>query len=234
VRRQRTRAGAARPFCLWDAARIRRLAKRGSRPVSTAGMQRADRVAVISDVHGNAVALGAVFHEVSKEAPDLLVFGGDLTWGSLPEETWRLVDRVLRGGQWRPCRWTGPSAVLSRIATERRGARHLCDSGDAHPCPDGGRPATNVAFSSRTEPATSVRSSAPERQRLKTEWTVPSSRRRTEEAARPPHGGRVRVAGEGTREHRLLRSTTVIDPPRNCVNQPMPHPTPPPARRRGS
>ncbi len=60
--------------------------------MSAAETQRADRVAVISDVHGNAVALEAVLQEVSKEEPDLLVFGGDLTWGSLPEETWRLVE----------------------------------------------------------------------------------------------------------------------------------------------
>ncbi len=55
-------------------------------------MQRADRVGVISDVHGNAVALEAVLRDVGEEEPDLLVFGGDLTWGSLPEDTWRLVE----------------------------------------------------------------------------------------------------------------------------------------------
>ena len=50
------------------------------------------RVAVISDVHGNAVALEAVLNEVRAEAPpDLVVFGGDLTWGPLPEQTLALV-----------------------------------------------------------------------------------------------------------------------------------------------
>jgi putative phosphoesterase len=57
---------------------------------------RAERVAVLSDVHANAVALEAVLRDVSAEDPDLIVFGGDLTWGSLPEDTCRLVE-PLRG-----------------------------------------------------------------------------------------------------------------------------------------
>jgi predicted phosphodiesterase len=51
----------------------------------------AHRVAVLSDVHGNAVALEAVLSELASVEPDLVVFGGDLTWGSLPEETIALV-----------------------------------------------------------------------------------------------------------------------------------------------
>jgi putative phosphoesterase len=49
------------------------------------------RVAVLSDVHGNAVALEAVLGELESETLDLVVFGGDLTWGPLPEETMELV-----------------------------------------------------------------------------------------------------------------------------------------------
>ena len=45
------------------------------------------RVAVLSDVHGNAPALEAVLAEVERAEADLIVFGGDLTWGPLPEET---------------------------------------------------------------------------------------------------------------------------------------------------
>ena len=52
----------------------------------------ADRVAVLSDVHGNTVALEAVLAELEEVAPDLVVFGGDLTWGSEPEATLALVD----------------------------------------------------------------------------------------------------------------------------------------------
>ena len=49
------------------------------------------RVAALADVHGNAPALAAVLAEVEQEAPDLIVYCGDLTWGSLPQETLALV-----------------------------------------------------------------------------------------------------------------------------------------------
>jgi predicted phosphodiesterase len=49
------------------------------------------RIAALPDVHGNAPALAAVLEEVEREAPDLVVFCGDLTWGSLPQETLALV-----------------------------------------------------------------------------------------------------------------------------------------------
>jgi len=49
------------------------------------------RVAALADVHGNAPALEAVLEEVGRERPDLVVFCGDLTWGSLPQETLALV-----------------------------------------------------------------------------------------------------------------------------------------------
>jgi len=49
------------------------------------------RVAALADVHGNAPALAAVLGEVEEEQPDLVVFCGDLTWGSLPQETLALV-----------------------------------------------------------------------------------------------------------------------------------------------
>ena len=65
-------------------------------------MNQAKRVAVLSDVHGNAVALQAVLDELDAEEPDLVVFGGDLTWGPEPEETYRLAAaldgaRFVRG-----------------------------------------------------------------------------------------------------------------------------------------
>jgi predicted phosphodiesterase len=49
------------------------------------------RVAALADVHGNAPALEAVLEEVERDGPDLVVFCGDLTWGSLPRETLALV-----------------------------------------------------------------------------------------------------------------------------------------------
>lgn len=57
-------------------------------------VRRATRVAVLSDVHGNAVALAAVLRELAAAEVDLVVFGGDLTWGPLPEETRALVDEL--------------------------------------------------------------------------------------------------------------------------------------------
>jgi putative phosphoesterase len=53
---------------------------------------RARRVAVLADVHGNAVALAAVLAELEREQPDAIVHCGDLTWGALPSETVRLVE----------------------------------------------------------------------------------------------------------------------------------------------
>jgi len=61
------------------------------RRVSTARAQRTRRVAVLADVHGNAIAMAATSAEVVFAEPDLVVFLGDLTWGPLPEETWALV-----------------------------------------------------------------------------------------------------------------------------------------------
>jgi putative phosphoesterase len=55
---------------------------------------RASTVAVLSDVHANTVALEVVLAEVAAAAPDLVVFGGDLTWGPEPEETLALVDTL--------------------------------------------------------------------------------------------------------------------------------------------
>jgi putative phosphoesterase len=52
------------------------------------------RVAALADVHGNAPALAAVLEELESDAPDLVVFCGDLTWGSLPRETLALVHAL--------------------------------------------------------------------------------------------------------------------------------------------
>src|SRR5215210_5811859 len=67
---------------------------RRSRRCSSSPMA-SKRVAVLSDVHGNAVALQAVLEELSAENLDRVVFGGDLTWGPLPEETLALVSELL-------------------------------------------------------------------------------------------------------------------------------------------
>jgi putative phosphoesterase len=48
-------------------------------------------------VHGNATALSAVLAAVDREQPDLIVFGGDLTWGAEPMATFELAS--ARGAQ---------------------------------------------------------------------------------------------------------------------------------------
>ena len=74
------------------------------------------RVAVLSDVHGNAVALAAVLAELEREQPDLIVSGGDLTWGPLPEETFALASRLNA----RYVRGNADRAVLeNQSSTER-------------------------------------------------------------------------------------------------------------------
>jgi predicted phosphodiesterase len=57
---------------------------------------RARKVAVLADVHGNAVALEAVLADVAAEDVDLVMFGGDLTWGPLPHETLELAAALPR------------------------------------------------------------------------------------------------------------------------------------------
>jgi putative phosphoesterase len=52
------------------------------------------RVAVLGDVHGNAVALGAVLAEVAREDVDGIVWTGDLSWGWQVGETIELVAAV--------------------------------------------------------------------------------------------------------------------------------------------
>jgi predicted phosphodiesterase len=56
----------------------------------------ARRVAVLADVHGNAVALQALLDELAQEEHDLVVFGGDLTWGAEPRATYELVSSLDR------------------------------------------------------------------------------------------------------------------------------------------
>ena len=76
------------------------------------------RVAALADVHGNAPALAAVLREVEREAPDVVVFCGDLTWGSLPQETLALV-RALE----LPARFVrGNADRMVGVETDGRGA----------------------------------------------------------------------------------------------------------------
>ncbi len=54
------------------------------------------RVAILSDIHGNLTALEAVLADIRREAPDLVMHGGDLAlMGSQPAE---VIDRVRELG----------------------------------------------------------------------------------------------------------------------------------------
>jgi predicted phosphodiesterase len=59
-------------------------------PVIDAGA--VSRLAVLGDVHGNAMALAAAIEEIRADPPDLVVVNGDLSWGPEPEETFALAD----------------------------------------------------------------------------------------------------------------------------------------------
>ena len=74
------------------------------------------KVAVISDVHGNAVALAAVLAELEREQPDLIVSCGDFTWGPLPEETYELG----RGMNARFVRGNADRALLENASETER------------------------------------------------------------------------------------------------------------------
>ena len=101
-------------------------------------MTEATRVALLSDVHGNAVALRAVLGELVCEYPDLLVFGGDLTWGPQPMETYALAAELetpavyIRGNAERAL-LDAAAAVESRTGDTLRprergmGARHSAE-----------------------------------------------------------------------------------------------------------
>ncbi len=80
-------------------------------PVVDAGS--VSRLAVIGDVHGNAVAFAAVLEELARDPSDVVVINGDLSWGPEPEETFALADAqvnalVVRGN--------AESALIRRTA----------------------------------------------------------------------------------------------------------------------
>src|SRR5919202_3712281 len=54
------------------------------------------RVAVVSDVHGNLLALEAVLADLAEVQPDVVVYGGDMALGG-PEPA-AVVDRIRELG----------------------------------------------------------------------------------------------------------------------------------------
>jgi putative phosphoesterase len=80
------------------------------------------RVAALYDVHANVPALEAVLAEVERERVDVVLFGGDLTWGPQPHETLALVrslpnTRFVRGNcDRKPDEWERGSLSEEEIA----------------------------------------------------------------------------------------------------------------------
>lgn len=58
------------------------------------------RVAALYDVHGNLPALEAVLEEVEREAPDLVLVGGDVSAGPFPSECLELLRSLGDGAVW--------------------------------------------------------------------------------------------------------------------------------------
>jgi putative phosphoesterase len=70
------------------------------------------RIAIVSDVHGNLVALEAVLADLDGQKPDLIVHGGDLAFnGPRPAEC---VDRIRRLG-WEGVRGNMDEALETRL-----------------------------------------------------------------------------------------------------------------------
>ena len=70
------------------------------------------KIAVLSDVHGNATALAAVLADIEREQPGMIVSCGDLTWGPLPEETFELASGL-------DARWVRGNAERAILENDR-------------------------------------------------------------------------------------------------------------------
>jgi predicted phosphodiesterase len=104
---------------------------RPAMPVVDAG--RVSRLAIVADVHGNAVALAAVVEEIRRDPPDLTVVNGDLSWGPEPEAAFEVAGGL-------------PDAVFVRGNAESALLRYVRD-------PDLDRSETAAWMLERHDPA---------------------------------------------------------------------------------
>lgn len=75
------------------------------------------RVAVLGDVHGNAVALRAVLEELARERVDGVVWTGDLSWGWEPQETLAVISSLALSAHY--VRGNAERALLELVAGTR-------------------------------------------------------------------------------------------------------------------
>jgi predicted phosphodiesterase len=69
------------------------------------------RIAALYDIHGNLPALNAVLKELEDVRPDLIVLGGDIVSGPMPEQT---LDRLTQlGNKVRALRGNGDREVVT-------------------------------------------------------------------------------------------------------------------------
>lgn len=71
------------------------------------------KIAALYDIHGNLPALNALLEELKEVQPDLIVIGGDIVPGPLPDQT---LDRLIQyGDKIRALRGNGDREVLMAI-----------------------------------------------------------------------------------------------------------------------
>ena len=131
-------------------------------PIIDAG--RLSRLAVIGDVHGNAVAFAAVLEEIRRDPPDLVVVNGDLL-GLEPQEMFALADGLeralfVRGTPSRPSCASGlPTSIRHNWMFELHGAERLAARSGVLPAPSESTSKGSVAYSRATAHRAAIRRS---------------------------------------------------------------------------
>ena len=80
------------------------------------------RIAIVSDIHGNRRAFRAVFDDLGRIAPDLILHGGDLAFGGAHPAD--VIDQV------RSLKWPGVRGNTDEVFWSRQ---RLAEMGAAHP-----------------------------------------------------------------------------------------------------
>ena len=71
------------------------------------------KIAALYDIHGNLPALNALLEELKEVQPDLIVVGGDIVSGPMPEQTLERLSQF--GGQVRFIRGNGDREAIMAL-----------------------------------------------------------------------------------------------------------------------